>query len=252
MTRILVPKLPRRDAEAAQSPQPLALERDAAHHVARVLRLRAGDPVVLFDGTDLEADATLDTVSKSTVTVRLDAIRTVSRESPLSVHLALGISRGERMDYAIQKSVELGAAELTPLVTERCVVKLDEQRTERRLAHWNQVIRSACEQSGRTRVPKLNPPQSLSGWFETLSAQSLGARFVFEPGAAPNGIPGELLNETILAVGPEGGFSRDEIDAFQLASFQPVTLGPRIMRTETAAAAAVLFAQMRWGDMRGT
>lgn len=242
--RIYVDPNHRQPPQAAQS---LELDPPAAHHVARVLRLRRGEPIIVFDGGGDEFEATIETVSKQRVSVRVERRVVISRESALSIYLALGLSRGERMDFALQKSVELGVSVVVPMVTERSVVKLDLNRAERRLTHWRQVIRSACEQSGRTRMPALHAPASISELLGNVPVQ--GVRIVLDPSAPDIPINDPADGSVVLAVGPEGGFTAEEIDRFEQRSFVRLRLGPRVLRTETAAAAAVLFAQLKWGDM---
>jgi 16S rRNA (uracil1498-N3)-methyltransferase len=239
-------------------PCSIELDPSAAHHVSRVLRLRPGADVVLFDGTGGEFDASLTLISKKRVDVIVHRYREVSRESGLHIYLALGLSRGERMDFAIQKSVELGVRHIAPLITERGVVKLDQKRAQSRLTHWHQVAQSACEQCGRTALPRIDPPTPISFFIEGLAAN--GKRLVLDP-RAPDAAPVDVsqhaaapgqsasLESVVLCVGPEGGFTDAEVGAFIDGGFHRLRLGPRVLRTETAAAAAVMYAQMRWGDL---
>lgn len=234
-------------AGSARPGDTAALDPVAAHHVARVLRLRRGNPVVLFDGSGGEFDATVQTVAREQVRVVVERHRPVSRESDLHVCLVLGVSRGERMDWALQKTVELGVSEIAPVLSERSVVKLEPERGERRMAHWARVVRSACEQSGRTRLPCLHPPRPLSEWL--AAGGPPGTRIALDPIAPPLSEQVAPAAAVVLAVGPEGGFSEAELERLDAHGFRRVSLGPRTLRTETAAAAAVLLAQLRWGDM---
>lgn len=223
----------------------LALESGPASHVARVLRMGEGDALVLFNGDGLEYPATITRADKRAVEVLLDAPRENSLESPLAVELGIGISRGDRMDWVLQKATELGVKAVAPLFTERCEVKLKGERLEKKLLHWRQVIVSACEQCGRSRLPGLAAPATLEQWLGGCTAER---RFVLHHRAAPatdRGTPGSVA----LAVGPEGGLSEAEIEACLSAGFEPLTLGPRVLRTETAPLAALAILQAQWGDM---
>ena len=233
--------------DAATPAIEVQLDSDASHHIVRVLRSRKGASVVLFDGHGGEHRAVLSQVDKRRVTALVESFDPIDRESSLHVTLALGLSRGERMDFALQKATELGASALVPITTARSVVRLDSERAERRHSHWRQVIVSACEQSGRTRIPRLASPQSFSEWLdEDLLAP---IRLVLDPQAPPLTAVCDEASEVLVAVGPEGGFDASELEQLSRRGFQRITLGPRVLRTETAAAAAVLFAQLRWGAM---
>jgi 16S rRNA (uracil1498-N3)-methyltransferase len=223
------------------------LSAEQSHHIARVLRLAPGDALVLFDGRGCEYDATIERLTKSTVTLRTGEARQVDRESPLDVTLAQGISTGERMDYTVQKAVELGVRAIQPLTTERTVVRLDAERAARRVAHWHSIAVSACEQCGRTRVPVVNDVMTLPAW---LGAHEASARRVTLAPTASMRLA-ELPRATgaiVLLVGPEGGLSpREHADAVAVG-FVPARLGPRVLRTETAAVAALAALQTLWGD----
>lgn len=220
---------------------------EQAHHLAHVLRLTAGDPVVVFDGRGLEYAATIERVGKSALTLRVGEPREVDRESPLTVTLAQGVSSGERMDYTVQKAVELGVAAIQPLATERSIVRLDAARAAKRLAHWQAVAIAACEQCGRNRVPPMLPIVSFTVFLGTAGAR--GLRLTLAPGATVTlrdlARPAEPV--TILA-GPEGGLSPRERSDAHAAGYVPIRLGPRVLRTETAALAALAAMQMLWGD----
>ena len=165
-------------------------------------------------------------------------------ESPLAIHLGQGLSRGERMDWAIQKATELGVSEITPIMSERCEVRLKDERAEKRLSHWRQVAISACEQCGRSRVPVIHPPVLLSDWIKTTEADlKLVLHPVSEP-LASHAKPGRLA----FLIGPEGGLTDNEIEQAQASGFQPARLGPRVLRTETAPVVALAVAQQLWGD----
>jgi 16S rRNA (uracil1498-N3)-methyltransferase len=220
---------------------------DAAHHLAHVLRLAEGDVLAVFDGRGLEYPATIERVGKSAVTLRVGEPHEVDRESPLRVTLAQGISSGERMDYTVQKAVELGVAAIQPLSTERSVVRLSSERAAKRVAHWQAIAVAACEQSGRNRVPEVYPVASVSTWLAAVSHDAL--RLTLSPGASSTlrdlERPG---GEIVLLVGPEGGLAPRERDDARNAGFAGLKLGPRVLRTETAALAAMAAMQALWGD----
>jgi 16S rRNA (uracil1498-N3)-methyltransferase len=227
----------------------VALTPGAAHHVSRVLRLRAGAELRLFDGTGAEFSALLlDAPRRGEVEVEVGERVASEGESRLQIHLLQGISRGERMDYTLQKAVELGVHAITPVFTERCVVNLDGRRAEQRLQHWHTVVVSACEQSGRNRIPALAAPMQLG---ERLHDPVAGLALALDPGA-PVGLrslPRPTAVAVTLLVGPEGGLSEAEVAAAVACGFQPLRLGPRVLRTETAGLAAITALQVCWGDM---
>ncbi len=220
---------------------------DAAHrHAVQVLRLKKGDALRLFDGLGLEFDAVLETVSKRESAVRLLSKVAVNNESPLAITLLQGISRGERMDYALQKAVELGVTRIIPVATERCNVQLSGGRDEKRWAHWQGIVISACEQSGRGVLPELSTVMPLK---DSLVASNQGCRLVLDPLAEKGFTAIEKQENITLLIGPEGGLSEAEIEQAQDAGFQPVCFGPRILRTETATVAALAVVQTLWGDL---
>ena len=220
---------------------------EQAHHVAHVLRLAAGDALVVFDGQGLEYPAVIERIAKSSVTLRAGEGRVVDRESPLIVDLAQGISSGERMDYTIQKAVELGVRSIQPLSTERSVVRLSPERAAKRMAHWQAVAVAACEQCGRNRVPTVLPVATLTAWLARARPEVL--RFTLAPGASTSLHALERpTGPLVLLVGPEGGLSPRERQDAEAAGFDPLRLGPRILRTETAALAALAAMQALWGD----
>ena len=225
----------------------IALPDASAHHAARVLRLALNDAIILFDGSGQEWDARICHIDKRTVEVSVGAARSVSRESALQITLAQGISSGERMDYTLQKAVELGVYAIQPIACARSVVKLSGERADKRLAHWHNLIIAACEQSGRNIVPDVHPINSLPGWVIQAEAP---LKLMFAPDAehSLHTLPRPTHAVLILA-GPEGGFAPDETAAALAAGFTPIRLGPRILRTETAALAALAAMQTLWGDL---
>jgi len=236
-------------------PPPLAggitieLDPGSVRHVRSVLRLVSGDTVEVFDGTGHVCRGRLHLEKPRRVMVTLDDPQREDRESPLRVELALGISRGERMDLAIQKAVELGVAAIQPLSTHRSVVRLDARRADKRLEHWRGVVRSACGQCGRNTLPALAAPLPLDRWLSALDDDMLA--LMPTPGAE-HGL-GQMEppadRRVRLLVGPEGGLDPKERAAAAVAGFAPVRLGPRILRTETAAMAAVTALMALWGDL---
>jgi 16S rRNA (uracil1498-N3)-methyltransferase len=223
----------------------------AAHHAVRVLRLGVGDPVSVFDGFGGEFEARITRIEKGEVGIKTGAHFAIERESTLEVLLAQGLSSGERMDYTLQKAVELGVSAVQPVSTERSVVKLSADRAARRTEHWQNLVRSACEQCGRNRVPEVAAPQALDHWLASLTSPPTlnETRFLLSPNselslremARPAG-------RVILLAGPEGGLTANEMQLAQSCGFAPLRLGPRVLRTETAGIAALAAMQALWGD----
>lgn len=235
------------------TPQPLAagqridLDDNAANHVARVLRMQAGEQIRLFNGDGQDYPAVLAEVGKRTVAVEIATPVPAASESPLRIHLGQTMSRGDRMDYAVQKATELGVNDITPLHSERCEVRLKGERQEKREGHWQQVAISACEQSGRAVVPNVHPIQTLADWVNSVQAD---LRLVLHHHSAA---PLELSTppaSVALLVGPEGGLTEEEVNLARQAGFLPVAFGNRVFRTETAPVAAISILQWLWGDFR--
>jgi 16S rRNA (uracil1498-N3)-methyltransferase len=225
----------------------LDLPEHAAHHAARVLRLKAGDIVTLFNGSGGEYEATILRVDKQTVSVKTGPLLERERESSLEVALAQAVSAGDRMDFTVQKAVELGIGAIQPLSSARSVVRLQGERLERRVQHWQNVAIAACEQCGRNRVPEITPIRPLIDWLGEVPREEL--KLMLSPYAEIN--LRELPRPTgrvWLLIGPEGGFDEAETKAASVAGFTPVRLGPRVLRTETAALAALAAMQTLWGD----
>ena len=221
-----------------------ALPEEQAHYIGRVLRHAVGDPVQLFDGSGLEYRGQLIEVGKKSVRVELTEQLTGQPDSTLRVHLGQGLSRGERMDWAIQKATELGVAEITPIVSERCEVRLKDDRADKRMAHWQQVAISACEQCGRSSVPVIHPPLLL---VDGLAQVEADLKLVLHPVAEPLVSHAKPTSLAFL-IGPEGGLNDAEVSQAVAAQFQAARLGPRVLRTETAAVVALSVAQQLWGD----
>ncbi len=225
----------------------IMLEPEPSHHLARVLRLGVGDSLVLFDGGGGEYPGEITAADKKTVQVKTGAHRELDYESPLSIHLGIAVSRGERMDWIVQKSTELGVRSLTPLSTEHSGVKLSADRADKKIQHWQKIAVSACEQCGRNRLPTIYPVQTLNLWLESTVAER---KFVLHHRAERNAGAGNAPAIIALLVGPEGGLSEQEIEAAEQAGYASFCLGPRVLRTETAPLAAMAILQAHWGDMK--
>ncbi len=233
--------------EALVTHSRITLEPGAARHVSRVLRLGSGSPLILFDGRGGTYTATLLEVGKRNVIAEVGAHQADECESPLAVTLAQGVSKGERMDFTIQKAVELGVHKILPLSTERSVVNLKGERLEKKQAHWQGVIISACEQCGRNTLPELLPMLSLPSWL----AHAPHGQGILLDHRADNTITSlQAPTSLTLLIGPEGGLSPSERDSAYAAGYQGVRLGPRVLRTETAALTALAALQSYWGDLK--
>lgn len=224
------------------------LSESAAVHATRALRLTEGDHAILFNGDGHNYDCTLTTVKKNSVTAIIKHASEVHNESPLNITLLQAISSGDRMDFTIQKAVELGVKNIQPITSKRSVVKLSAERAEKRTEHWQNIAISACEQSGRAYVPKVLTPISLENWFS--QNPSVGTtRILLNPiGAKRLTEIQKPTGEIQLLIGAEGGLSQEEIDLATSHQFQSIVLGPRILRTETAALTAIAAMQLVWGD----
>ncbi|PCI59943.1 MAG: 16S rRNA (uracil(1498)-N(3))-methyltransferase [Gammaproteobacteria bacterium] len=227
----------------------MALNENAFGHVVRVLRLVKGDTIILFNGKEAcQYSAKLVEVSKKAVLVKIIHHEEVNNESPLNIHLGQGISRGDRMDFTLQKAVELGVNKITPLFTERCGVKLSGDRLAKRRQQWQKIVIAACEQSGRCMVPEVAEPIALAQW---LAQQTSALKLNLHPKAHHSIFTLKAQAHRIrLLIGPEGGLSDDEINQANAAEFHDVLLGPRVLRTETAALTAITSLQCRFGDLK--
>lgn len=224
------------------------LSETATGHLVRVLRLGVGDAVVLFNGDGNDFAATLRSVGKRGAEAEVTDARPVANESPLRITLAQGIARGEKMDWVLQKGTELGVAAFAPVSTDRTEVKLDAERAAKRLAHWQGILVSACEQSGRARLPRLAEPLSLANY---AAAEAAPLRLVLDPTAdlGLHDLSLPAAAEVALLVGPEGGLSERDLATARAAGFKGLRLGPRILRTETAGLAAIAALQAVYGDL---
>jgi len=224
----------------------LVLDGPAGHYLARVLRLSKGDALTLFNGDGADYPAVISEIRSQRVTVRITGSSPVSTESPLRITLVQAVCRGERMDYVLQKATELGVFRIQPLISQRVEVRLDAARQDKRMLHWQGVVTSACEQSGRAIVPEVKGPLSLTDW---LSAADFPVSLILDPLACER-LSGVTLQGDSIAVlvGPEGGFTEDEVKTARENGLLAVSMGPRVLRTETAGPAAMAVLQAKWGD----
>lgn len=222
------------------------LPEDVSHHLLRVLRADTGSRFFLFNGEGGMYEAELIAASKKHGRARLLTYFPEDRQSPLQTHLGQVMSKGDRMDYALQKATEMGVTDITPLSSERCELRLrGEERADKKLEHWRRITLSACEQCGRNIPPRLHEPLPLSDWIARVQAE---CKLVLAP--AHNGqLPAQRPHSVALLIGPEGGLSDAEITACRAQGFQPWQLGPRVLRTETAPVAALALLQARFGDL---
>ena len=235
--------------------EPLATDADlqlpeaAAYHVARVLRLREGAAIVAFDGAGSEYRCEILAVTGDRVLVRVGVKSPGLPESPLRITLVQAVSRGERMDWTLQKATELGVRTIIPVLSARSVVRLDDKQAAKKLRHWQAIVAGACEQCGRSVVPEVRPPLELAAYLTSAPRES--QRFVLSP-TGPCSLAGltSVGARAELLIGPEGGLDDVELERASLAGFTPVRLGPRVLRTETAGIVALAVLQALWGDLQ--
>ncbi len=242
LTRIHLPATLAMDSE-------LLMTDSGANHLVRVLRLREGAALIVFDGAGNEHRAEISRIEGQRVYIRIGEKLALSSESPLHITLVQGISRGERMDWTLQKATELGVTRIAPVLTSRSVVRLDDKQTLKKQEHWQAVVIGACEQSGRSVVPSVQVPATLRQYLS--SHEKSGMRFVLSP-TAPASLAGlsSLSSKVELLIGPEGGLDDEELLMAEHAGFTPVRLGPRVLRTETASVVALSVLQALWGDLQ--
>lgn len=233
-------------------PGPLAIQQeielvDAAVQHAHVLKLKANQRLVIFNGEGGEFHGQITNISHKSCHVLLQEYVELETESPLKIHLVQGISRGQKMDYTIQKSVELGVTSIQPVLCHRSVVKLDGDKSRKKQQHWQAVAVSACEQCGRNRIPLVHEPQELSAWAHQNDAQGRG--LILLPGGENKISSMDAQSEYTLVIGPEGGFEEHEAEWLLNNQYQSVSLGPRILRTETAALTAIAALNTLYGDL---
>lgn len=232
--------------QALAAGQEYPLPSDRAHYVANVLRLTAGRPLIVFNGRGGEYSATLVSAGKKQAVIGVDAFIEVIRESPLNIELAVGLARGDRMDWIVQKATEMGVARIAPLYTERTEVKLSGARLEKKMLHWQQIIVSACEQSQCNRLPVLAEPEDFASFAGRSDA---AAKLILHPAIESFDFSqAEPVKDVAILVGPEGGFSEREVELALTQGFAGWQLGPRILRAETAPIAALALLQHYWGD----
>jgi 16S rRNA (uracil1498-N3)-methyltransferase len=239
-------RIPRVFTHQALTPNStLALSESQSHYLSKVLRMQAGRELILFNGEGGEYSAEISAVHKKHVDVSVKEFSTENRQSHLQLELAIGVSRGERMDWVLQKATELGATKITPLITERTEVKLSGERADKKMEHWQQILISACEQCQRNLLPELSEPRNFSEWIDECNAE---LKFVLHH-RDNKGLPQNTSTQSVaLLIGPEGGLDDDEIAQAITQKFSPLTLGPRVLRTETAPVAAISLVQYLWGD----
>ena len=228
-----------------QAASTVELSESAANHVGRVLRMQPSEPLVLFNGQGGAWQGAVASVSKKAVTVTLQSFIAGDAQSPLVIELGQTLSRGERMDYAIQKATEAGVTAITPLWSERCEVKLNADRLDKRVRHWQQVAISACEQCGRNVVPVIHLPQAIEQW---LASRETDLGFVLHHRSEQKLSGYQPPQSVSLLIGPEGGLSAAEITLAERHQFHALTIGPRVLRTETAPVVAIALMQYLWGD----
>lgn len=225
----------------------ISLSAPASQHVARVLRMRLNDQLILFNGNNKQFLAKIVTIDKRAVSLTILSAEERSCESKLKIHLGQCISKGDKMDLVIQKAVELGVSSITPIFSQFCNVNIDNKRTEKKHKQWQDQVISACEQSGRNFLPTINFPCKLQNFIEQCSTED---KFVLHPSAAKSWqeYP-DIIDEVSVLIGPEGGLSDTEIKAAQELDFKPLSMGPRVLRTETAAISILSILQALYGDI---
>lgn len=242
LTRIHLPALLRVDSE-------ILLPTSGGNHLVRVLRQREGASLIVFDGLGNEHHAQICRIDGQRVYVRIGQKTDPIKESPLQLTLVQAISRSDRMDWSLQKATELGVSTIVPVLSSRSVVRLDDKQSLKKQEHWQAIVISACEQSGRSVVPTVQLPTPLNQYISSHAKS--GIRLVLSPNATTPLTRLEVnANHVALLIGPEGGLEEDEIHLAEQAGFTPVSLGPRILRTETAAVVALSVLQARWGDLK--
>ena len=227
----------------------------AGQHLAKVLRVRGGEEIVLFTGDGREFGGTIESVRGSRVHAAVGEASSVDLESPLAVTLVQCVARADRMDVIVQKATELGVARIVPVLSRRSVVRLDAAQSESKAAHWRAIAVNACEQCGRNRLPEIEPARQLIDYLGAISPNGAGSphpKLVLDPDYDGHGAAPAIRGAVEIAIGPEGGFDASELEAFRVSGFGAMRLGPRILRTETAAIAALSWLQGRYGDLNAS
>lgn len=222
------------------------LNENASHYLSKVLRMQEGRELIVFNGQGGEYSAQIKEIGKKQIAIQISQFSEGNRQSPLELHLAIGISRGERMDWVLQKATELGVTQIIPLITERTEVKIKGEKQDKKMQHWQQIIISACEQCQRNLLPILQEPQAIDNWLKTVSTDY---RFVLHHRNDQSLSESSAPKSVTLLIGPEGGLSEEEIILAENEKFQSLRLGPRVLRTETAPVAAISLVQYLWGDL---
>ena len=223
------------------------LDKKKSHYLLQVLRLKLGSTIFLFNGNGYEYHTEITAIDKKMAQITILSVSEKEKLPPLNIHLGIGLSKGDRLDLAIQKSVELGVSQISLLQTQFTAVKFNQERSNKKLTHWQGIIHSACEQAGRSYIPQLNPPQPLSDWLKA-NEESASTRLILNP-LSSNSMKAFSVDKALtLLVGPEGGLSEKEITQAEQSQFQSARLGTHILRTETAPLAAIAAAQILWGD----
>ncbi|MBK8188221.1 MAG: 16S rRNA (uracil(1498)-N(3))-methyltransferase [Cellvibrio sp.] len=222
------------------------LNENASHYLSKVLRMQEGRELIVFNGQGGEYSAQIKEIGKKQIAIQISQFSEGNRQSPLELHLAIGISRGERMDWVLQKATELGVTQIIPLITERTEVKIKGEKQDKKMQHWQQIIISACEQCQRNLLPILQEPQAIDSWLKTVSTDY---RFVLHHRNDQSLSESSAPKSVTLLIGPEGGLSEEEIILAENEKFQSLRLGPRVLRTETAPVAAISLVQYLWGDL---
>jgi len=225
------------------------LPEDVFKHAIKVLRLPENSEIVLFCGDNNEYQCRLIDVQKRSAQVEIIAVENADRESPLKIHLIQGVSKGDRMDFVCQKATELGVESITPVFTERTNISLSGERLQKKLSHWQAIAVSSCEQCGRNSVPKIHSAENYIDAIKSFSDSKIGKLVLSPTSSTSLKSYQNKYSEVVAVIGPEGGLSKNEIEIARLAGFAPVTFGPRILRTETAAVAFLALSQGLWGDL---
>ncbi len=225
----------------------IELEAGPSHHLIKVLRMSEGRDIVLFNGNGCEYPATISQTSKKTAIVAITKEINISRQSPLDIELAIGLSKGDRFELVIQKATELGVTSIVPIFSERTEIKLSGERLDKKMTSWQRIVIGACEQSQRNILPELHAPINIADY---ISQTEKTTKFVLHHRTDKNLSSYADVTSLSLLIGPEGGLTQDEIDLACANDFAPLALGPRVLRTETAPIAAISIFQTYWGDFR--
>lgn len=233
-----------------QASTQVALDADACKHVKDVLRLKPGHQVILFNGQGFDYHGEITAVKKRHINVAVNDRTRVDNESSIKIHLLQPLCRSDKMDWCVQKATELGVQQITPFISQRVNVQIPPERLAKKMHHWTAVAASACEQSGRARLPRLDAPQLFSHVIDSAAPED--AKFIAVPGSAETiaaAANDQSIDCCVCLIGPEGGFTNEETNLAEKTGFKTISLGPRILRLETAVVATITLMQSRWGDM---